>query len=150
MDASEPMTARTPDGVRLADGTTRLLCCDPVWHPLVRDHKGKAIHLASPSRFATPDQRRTSTVRDGGCVFPGCDAPPSWVDLHHVVHHHPDDGPTKLANLASLCRHHHGVTHRKGWSMTASEDEWFTWTTPGGRILHSQRHGRPRAPAPTG
>ena len=145
MDASEPMAARTADGLRLADGTTRLLCCDPVWHPLVRDHKGTALHLASPSRFATPDQRRAAMVRDGGCVFPGCDAPPSWVDLHHVIHWE-HDGPTELSNLASLCRHHHGVTHRKGWAMTTVEDEWFTWTTPGGQTLHSQRHGRPRAP----
>ena len=149
IDASEPTTARTPDGVRLADGTTRLLCCDPIWHPLVRDHKGKALHLASPGRFATPDQRRAAMVRDGGCVFPGCDVPPSWVDLHHVLHWE-HGGPTELANLASLCRHHHGVTHRTGWSMTASEGEWFTWTTPGGRTLHSQRHGRARAPARAG
>ena len=85
-------------------------------------------------------------VRDGGCVFPGCDAPPSWVDLHHVIHWG-DDGLTVLENLASLCRHHHGVTHRKGWSMTATADEWFIWTTPGGRTLHSQRHGRQRAPS---
>ena len=149
IDASEPTTARTPDGVRLADGTTRLLCCDPVWHPLVRDHNGKALHLASPSRFATPDQRRAAMVRDGGCVFPGCDAPPSWVDLHHVIHWE-HSGPTELSNLASLCRHHHGVTHRKGWAMTTVEGGWFTWTTPAGRTLHSQRHGRARAPARAG
>ena len=149
IDASEPTAAHTPDGVRLSDGTTRLLCCDPVWHPLVRDHNGKALHLASPSRFATPDQRRAAMVRDGGCVFPGCDAPPSWVDLHHVIHWE-HSGPTELSNLASLCRHHHGVTHRNGWTMTTVEGEWFTWTTPGGQILHSQRHGRPRAPARAG
>ena len=146
MDASEPTTARTPDGVRLADGTTRLLCCDPVWHPLVRDRSGIAVHLAAKVRFATPAMRRAAMVRDGGCVIPGCDAPPSWVDLHHVIHWE-DGGPPELANLASLCRHHHGVTHRTGWTMTATAGEWFTWTTPGGQTLHSQRHGRPRAPA---
>jgi hypothetical protein len=149
IDASDPTTGRTREGVRLADGTTRLLCCDSVFHALVRDRTGRAVHLASPSRFATPEQRRAAMVRDGGCVFPDCDAPPGWVDLHHVIHWQ-QGGPTELANLASLCRHHHGVTHRKGWTMVATADEWFTWTTPGGRILHSQRHGRPRAPARTG
>jgi hypothetical protein len=149
IDASDPTTGRTPDGVRLADDTTRLLCCDSIWHALVRDRAGRAVHLASPSRFATPGQRRAAMVRDGGCVFPGCDARPGWVDLHHVVHWL-QHGPTELANLASLCRHHHGVTHRNGWTMETTADEWFTWTTPGGRILHSQRHGRPRAPARAG
>ena len=145
MDASDPMVARTPDGVRLADGTTRLLCCDPVLHPLVRDRAGTALHLAARVRFATPAMRRAAMVRDGGCVFPRCDAPVSWTELHHVIHWQ-DGGPTEMSNLASLCRHHHGVTHRTGWKMTATEGEWFTWTTPGGRTLHSQRHGRARAP----
>ena len=149
IDASDPMTGQTPDGVRLSDGTTRLLCCDSVLHALVRDRAGIALQLAAKVRFATPAMRRAAMVRDGGCVFPGCDAPPSWVDLHHVIHWQ-DGGPTEMSNLASLCRHHHGVTHRNGWSMTAASGEWFTWTTPGGRILHSQRHGRPRAPARAG
>ena len=149
MDASEPTVARTPGGVRLADGTTRLLCCDSVFHALVVDRAGTALHLASPARLATRAMRRAAMVRDGGCVFPDCGEPQEWTELHHVVHWS-DGGPTALSNLASLCRHHHWVTHRKGWSMSASEDEWFTWTTPGGRTLHSQRHGRQRAPARTG
>jgi hypothetical protein len=70
MEASDPMTARTPDGVRLADNTTRLLCCDPIFHPLVRDRAGTALHLAAKVRFATPAMRRAAAVRDGGCVFP--------------------------------------------------------------------------------
>jgi hypothetical protein len=146
MEASDPMTARTPDGVRLADSTTRLLSCDPIFHALVRDRAGIALHLAAKVRFATPAMRRAAAVRDGGCVFPDCDEPVSWTELHHVVPW-ALGGETALSNLASLCRHHHGVTHRKGWSMTATEDEWFTWTTPLGHTLHSQRRGRPRAPA---
>jgi hypothetical protein len=32
-------------------------------------------------------------------------------------------------------RHHHVVTHRTGWTMTANRDHTFTWTTPTGRTL---------------
>ncbi len=43
-----------------------------------------------------------------------------------------------------LCRHHHRVTHRRGWSLHATDDSWFWWRTPTGRTFWSQRHGRPR------
>jgi hypothetical protein len=75
-------------------------------------------------------------------VFPGCDAPSAWCDSHHVVHW-ADGGPTSADNLASLCRHHHGVTHRKGWTMTVDphHEQRFCWTRPDGTVLRSQRAG---------
>ena len=42
----------------------------------------------------------------------------SWCDAHHVTRWE-HNGPTDITNLALLCRHHHGVTHRSGWTMTA-------------------------------
>ena len=78
-------------------------------------------------------------MRDGGCVFPGCDMPAGWSDAHHITPWE-HGGTTDLPNLALLCRHHHGVTHRTGWTMTTQPDQTFTWTTPTGRTLHSQRN----------
>jgi hypothetical protein len=26
--------------------------------------------------------------------------------------------------------------------MRHEPDQWFSWVTPGGQVLHSQRHGR--------
>jgi hypothetical protein len=84
----------------------------------------------------------------GTCTFPGCTAPPSWCDSHHLDPYHAG-GRTDLARMASLCRHHHGVTHRRGWQMHATPDAWFWWVTPSGRTFWSQRHGRRRTgPAP--
>jgi hypothetical protein len=145
IDASDPTVAHTPDGVRLADGTTRLFMCDPMIRALIRDTLGVPLDLGRAARFATEDQRRAGAARDGGCVFPGCDVPASQVDWHHVEEYVDDDGATDMANLAGLCRHHHGIVHRRGWSMTATEDQWFVITTPTGKVLHSQRHGRQRA-----
>lgn len=54
-----------------------------------------------------------------------------------------EGGRTDMVNLASLCRRHHGVVHRTGWSMRTVANQWFEITTPSGDVLMSQRHGRP-------
>ena len=95
-------------------------------------------------RHATRAQRRALARRDGGCVFPGCDDPVSWCDAHHVTPWE-QNGRTDITNLALLCRHHHGVTHRTGWTMTARPGQTFTWHTPYSQTLHSQ-HRRDRQP----
>ena len=128
-----------PDGLSPAD--VDLLLCDPVLRALVVDSLGVPLDLGRSVRFATRDQRRALAARDGGCVFPGCGAPASWTDAHHVVRFS-DGGGTDLPNLASLCRHHHGVVHRRGWSMAPTAGQRFTFTTPRGLVLDSQRHGR--------
>ena len=107
------------------------LFCDASFFALLMNSLGLPLDLGRSVRLATPAQRRALAVRDGGCVFPGCGAPPSWCDAHHVVPYE-QLGPTDLANLALLCRRHHGVTHRRGWQMCANPDQTFTWTTPTG------------------
>jgi hypothetical protein len=94
-------------------------------------------------RHATAAQRKALAQRDGGCVFPGCDAPAAWTDDHHVEHFG-HGGPTDLDNLAGLCRYHHGITHRRGWEMQATDDGWYWWRSPTGRTFWSQRHQRRR------
>lgn len=141
--------AVTSDGVRLPDGTTRTLLCDPDLTPIVVDSLGVPLDLGRTVRYATSAQRRAIALRDGGCTFPGCLAPPSWCDAHHLEEFHAELGATDIDNLVCLCRHHHGVTHRRGWTMQATDDGWFHWTTPSGYTFWSQRHGRRRAgPAP--
>jgi hypothetical protein len=124
----------------MSDATARTLCCDPVLRTVVLDSLDNPVDLGRTTRIVPKGLRRALEVRDGGCVFPGCDAPSSWCDAHHVVHW-ADGGPTSAKNLASLCRHHHGVTHRNGWSMTAdpARAQRFTWTRPDGTVLRSQR-----------
>jgi hypothetical protein len=138
--------ARTVDGDHVHPDTAACLLCDPAITALVVDHLGVPLDMGRLIRLANRRQRRALARRDGGCVFPGCHAPVGWCDAHHVTwwRHH---GTTDIGNLALLCRHHHGVTHRRGWTMTATPDQQFTWTTPTGDTLHSQRH-RGRSPTP--
>ncbi|WP_334143765.1 HNH endonuclease signature motif containing protein [Rhabdothermincola sp.] len=149
VNALDPTSgACSTDGVILADGSVRTLLCDPELYPVVVDSLGVPLDLGRAVRYATVAQRRALALRDGGCVFPGCDAPISWCDAHHLDEHR-HGGHTNLDRLVALCRHHHGVTHRRGWRVHTTADGWHWWQTPTGRTFWSQRHGRQRAaPAP--
>jgi Domain of unknown function (DUF222) len=147
VQADEPDSTTGPTGVRLADGTTRTLRCDPDLYAVVVDSLGVPLDLGHAVRSANVAQRRAMAVRDGGCVFPGCTLPPQWCDAHHLDLYR-NGGRTDVARLASLCRHHHGVTHRSGWQMSATDDGWYRWQTPTGRTFWSQRHGRTRPDQP--
>jgi hypothetical protein len=136
--------AHTRDDHPIHPATAAHLLCDPVITTLIVDSLGVSLDMGREIRLANRRQRRALAKRDGGCIFPGCDAPTGWCDAHHVIWW-ANDGPTDIFNLALLCRYHHGVTHRRGWTMTAAGSDWFTWTTPSGDRLHSQRH-RGRSP----
>jgi Domain of unknown function (DUF222) len=140
--AAEPDAIRTFDRERLEPAGIGHLFCDAVRRLLTVDDKGQPLHLGRAVRHATPAQRRALAARDGGCVFPGCDRPASWSDAHHVPAWD-EGGHTDIEHLALLCRHHHGVTHRTGWAMVTQPDQTFSWTTPSGHRLHSQRQHAP-------
>ena len=97
--------------------------CDATFHAVVLDSLGLPVDLGRDHRHATPAQRRALVARDGCCTFPGCDAHLGWLDAHHVVHWH-HGGSTDLDNLVLLCRRHHRVAHRRGWSLTLGADGW--------------------------
>ena len=65
---------------------------------IIRDpHTGNVLDVGRAHRRFTPRQRRALVIRDGGCVFPGCDRKPKWCDAHHLKFWE-DDGPTDLDN----------------------------------------------------
>lgn len=139
---------RGADGTPLPPEAVEVWGCDPeIWGVLL-DRMGVPIDMGHTARLATVAQRHAIAVRDGGCTFPGCDAPIAWCDMHHAHDWH-HGGPTDLANLVALCRHHHGVTHRNGWAMTLDGRQVPHWTTPSGDHLVGQRHHRPVTPVET-
>lgn len=129
------------EGAPLPRAATDVWGCDPEVWAVVVDQMGIPVDVGHTARLATIAQRRAIAVRDGGCTFPGCDAPIAWCDHHHMLDWH-KGGPTDLSNLVALCRHHHGVAHRTGWSMTLDDDQTPHWTSPSGDHLTGQRHHR--------
>ena len=149
INAAEPEAVHTPEGIRLQDGSIRHLLCDSRLRPIVTTRLGVPLDMGRDARFATRGQRRAMTVRDGGCVFPGCGSPPSWCDAHHLDEWDARNGATDVPRMASLCRHHHMVVHRTGWRMFAEPDGTFWFRTAGGRSFWGQQHGRQvRGPTP--
>ncbi len=104
----------------VAPSTVRRLACDGLVGRIVR-HGSEILDVGRRRRLATPAQRRAVRARDGGCVFPECDAPREWCDVHHL-HGWADNGPTDLDNLALLCRRHHVACHEGRWTLRRRPD----------------------------
>lgn len=117
----------------LTGEAARRVACDAAVVRVITDGPSQVLDVGRATRTIPPAIRRALAVRDGGCVFDGCDRPPAWTDAHHIVHW-ADGGPTCLDNLCLLCRRHHRLVHEQGWSIT---------TDPGGR----KRAGPPRTRA---
>ncbi len=101
-------------GVPVSPDTARKILCDANIIPVVCDGDSEVLDVGRSTRTIPVGIRRALVVRDQGCVFPGCDRPPSWADAHHCIYWS-DGGETKLSNLVLLCRHHHDVIHHDGW-----------------------------------
>ncbi len=103
-------------GLPLTAETARLLACDARVIPAVLGGDGQPLDVGRERRLVTTAQRRALTLRDRGCAFPGCGAPPGWTDAHHITHW-AHGGDTDLANLVLLCGPHHRLLHHTPWSL---------------------------------
>lgn len=125
-----------------------VLLCDASVAATVLDGLGLPADAGRSARVPGPRLRRALDARDGGCTHAGCDRPPRHCDAHHLLPWE-HGGPTDLDNLVLLCRRHHRVAHRRGWSLTLGHDGWTEWRTPTGRTFTGQQHQQSRAgPSP--
>ena len=108
-------------GTHLAPETVRRLCCDGSVIPIVLGSAGEVLDWGIEKRFFTDAQTKRMWLRDGGCTYPGCGAPPSWTDAHHLVHW-ADLGPSDLTNGALLCERHHTIVHSRRLAGRAVKD----------------------------
>jgi hypothetical protein len=78
-------------------------------------------------------------------VFPFASSTSRSLDRDHTVPYD-DSGPpgqTAETNLGKLTRHHHRIKTHGGWKVE-QRDSRFTWTTPHGRVLVTDRNGTHR------
>ncbi len=144
------------DGTLLAPDTLRRLACDAALIPHVLGTENEPLTLGRVARLFTRAQRRHLWLRDRGCTWPGCTAPPAWARAHHV-RHWADDGPTDTTNAALLCQRHHTTVHRRRlWAEVRQRPDdngrHVTWDLVDGsydRHPDQLDRERPHAPPPT-
>jgi hypothetical protein len=117
-------------GEAVALPTVQRLACAGGVLPIILDGTGQVLDAGRKNRLFNRAQRRALSARDGGCMWPGCDRPPSWTEAHHT-RRWADGGRTDLADGISLCRHHHLRLHDEGWSITRRAGRYWLYPPPG-------------------
>jgi len=95
--------------------------------PVVLDSTG-ILAYGQARRTATVGQRYALAARDKGCCFPGCDAPPGWTQVHHILPWALGGG-TDLDNECLLCGHHHREHEKRGWRVIMKNGQPY-WIPP--------------------
>jgi hypothetical protein len=108
--------------------TLERLACSGATVEVTFGADGQPLDVGREQRLYTRRQRRALAARDGGCVAPGCDRPPSWTEAHHIKHWARDRGRTDIADGVLLCRHHHLLFHNNGWEIDRIGGDY--WLVP--------------------
>ncbi|AYF79250.1 HNH endonuclease [Nocardia yunnanensis] len=72
------------------------------------DHHGRPLHLGHAKRLAGSSQRLALIAADRGCTRPGCNAPATICQVHHVTEY-AKGGPTNIENLTLACESCHSL-----------------------------------------
>ena len=98
---------------------------------VIVDPEGNPFDLGREARMYSSAQRLALAVRDGGCMWPGCDRPPSYCEAHHIDHF-AEGGRTDVDRGVLLCRFHHMKLHNTGWRITREGRGSFVLCPPAG------------------
>ncbi|SFO56762.1 HNH endonuclease [Geodermatophilus obscurus] len=142
--ASGAGTADMGFGATISAARARWLACDGRISRVVFGPDGVPLDVGREQRLVSGGLRRAVELRDGGCVFTGCDAPSHWTDVHHLVHWI-DGGETSLENSALLCERHHTKVHHGFRVERQPSGRWRTWR-PDGTEITVPAHLAPIAP----
>ena len=123
-------------GGTLTPESLRMMACDAAVVPIVLGAEGQPLDVGRATRTVPDGLRRAVAARDRGCAHPGCDRPPSWCEVHHVVAWE-HGGETRLENLVMVCRVHHRLLHHAEWVVRIrnGQPEFVppAWIDPDGR-----------------
>jgi hypothetical protein len=114
----------------ITDSQVRALAAhDATWRRLLTDpHSGMLADYGRHTYVPPAALADFVRARDQYCVFPGCNVPATKCDLDHRVPF--PTGATSVDNLAAICRHHHRMKHRAGWTVRRRVDGAHVWISP--------------------
>lgn len=127
----------TSVGTSLTVAEIRRLACESDLVPAVLGSDGAPMDVGRAVRTATQSQRDYLMLRDGGCTWPGCDAPTTWCRAHHLDYWSRDHGRTDVNRMVLVCNRHHQLAHRLDatvsfrdgrprWRVTRTRFGWAT------------------------
>jgi hypothetical protein len=119
--------------------------CDALLQKVLLSTGGAVLDLGRETRTVTRSQRRALNARDRGCVIPGCSAPPSWCEAHHVIWWR-NGGRTDIGQLALTCGRDHTLIHLGIWELVMINGvPWARppeWIDPLRRLTRNTLHQR--------
>jgi hypothetical protein len=108
--------------------TVERIACTAGVVPVVFDDAGQGMNLGREQRLFSRRQRVVLAARDGGCMWIGCDRPPSWTEAHHIDFWRRDEGRTDVEKGIQLCKHHHLLAHDHHWKIRREKGSF--WLIP--------------------
>jgi hypothetical protein len=141
-DLADPATGhgagRTGLGATISAARTRWVACDAGITRIVLDPDGLPLDVGREQRIFPAHIRKAAELRDGGCVFAGCEAPAWFCDLHHRLEWI-NGGASSLDNSALLCERHHAKVHH-GFRVELDDtappgQRWRTYRPDGTEIV---------------
>jgi hypothetical protein len=126
-------------GSVLSGAAVRRLACDAALMYATIRADGIRVDFGRETRQISRGLKTFLLARDGGCVFPGCDALPAWCQVHHLIHWG-GLGRTDRCNLILLCHFHHHLMHEGGWTTTGTADNLLFHPANGAPPRAAERH----------
>jgi hypothetical protein len=126
-------------GSVLSGVAVRRLACDAalIYSTLRAD--GIRVDFGRETRKISRGLKTFLISRDGGCIFPDCDARPAWCQVHHLLPWG-CKGRTDRCNLILLCHFHHHLMHEGGWTTTGTADDLLFHPPNGEPPRAAERH----------
>ncbi len=128
--------ATNTSGTTISATKAQRLACNAHLVALYLDSESRVLDHGMTKRLFDRHQRLAFAVRDGGCVWAGCDRPPAWCEAHHLDFWS-EHGPTDLDNAALFCHFHHFLAPRRPMGSAH------------GRPTESSKSSHPNASTPT-
>lgn len=118
-------TAETARGGRLSGKAVQRLACEAGIVRAVAAGQSELLDLGRSTPVPNRAQRRAAALKWSSCMWPGCDRPIHWSDLHHLEPYRrgrPTGGNTDNDDLVPNCPHHHHLLHEKGYKAIRNLD----------------------------
>lgn len=122
LELGDTGVARFGSGQPILIRQLRDLLDDCTWARVVLAPNSTPVEASEAVRTVPAGLWRALLARDGGCTWPGCDAPASWCDVAHGRVPFTDGGRLAPDNATLLCRRHHRRVDEGGYRIVVEGD----------------------------